>query len=469
MEPERLVQDALEHGGDPAGAFLWRRVCRDLDGGLVVGVAARDGDLADRLVRRMAVEGAELAPLRLEERDDALRPTLGSIDRMLGTHAIVWATPASAALTAEERAGLRALLRTGAPERRAVVITGLDLLDRMSDAPRDELSDVIERARTLVGATFEVLTDRELPEWIERARADRVTLASERRREVAEILLRDARRRATDAVASAEAELARVDALLRAEDEALEVERQSGRRAAGHLLAAMRRHTEQVLVDLRSFLVALEQDLPAQIEAVPDLATVRHTLPHWLQHVVGSWMEDRLANWRAAVLLDLQDLRLDAAALDRAELLVPALHPPLVRSEAGWGQRLGVTAAVGGGAALLLLRLWVPGLLAVSGGLAWSALGRSALEARTRRALTDAAVAAVRRMSEDGERLLRDQIRAMEEEIEHLGEDRATDRATGRSSARSQLEGELHARRQRKAQLDEALAELDRRIAAIHQ
>jgi hypothetical protein len=463
MEPERLVQDALEHAGDPAGAFLWRRVCRDLDGGLVVGVAARDGDLADRLVRRVPAQSVELAPLRLEERDDTLRPTLGSIDRMLGAHAMVWATPASAALTGEERAGLRAMLRAGAPDRRAIVITDLDLLERMSDAPRDELADVIDRVRMLAGPSFDVLVDRELPDWIERARADRVTLASERRRAVAEVLLRDARRRATDAVAHAEAELGRVDALLRAEDQALEAERRDGRRAAGHLLAAMRRHTEQLLVDLRDFLVVLERDVPAQIEAVPDLATVRRTVPHWLQHVVSAWMEDRLAAWRAAVLLDLEDLRLDAAALDRAELLVPALHPQPVRTEDGWGQRLGVTAAVGGGAALLLLRLWIPGLLAVSGGIAWRALGRSAAEARTRRALVDAAIAAVRKMSEDGERLLRDQIRAMEQEIEHLGDDGATDRST----ARTQLERELESRQQRKAQLDEALAELDRRITTI--
>jgi hypothetical protein len=295
-----------------------------------------------------------------------------------------------------------------------------------------------------------------------------VELASERRRAAAEILLRDARRRADQAVTAAEAELARVDALLAAEDEALEAERIRGRRTAGHLLAAVRRNTEQLLLDLREFLVGLERDLAPQIDAVADLATVRQTLPHWLHHVVSGWMTDRLARWRADVLSDLADIRLEDGAIERAQLLVPALFPSPVRSDPAWGQRIGVTAAVGGGAALLLFGLWVPGLLALGGGLAWSALGRTAALAQTRRTLQDAAVEAVRGMAADGERLLRDQIRTLEDELEKLGEDRAGDLARDRSDTRARLEAERQARRQRRDALDEIRVDLDRRISAIH-
>jgi hypothetical protein len=469
MEPERLVQDALDEAGDPAGAFLWRRVCRDLDGDLAIGIAARDDDVGARLGRRISrIERVEVAALRIEEHDDTPRPTLGSLERLFGLHAFVWATPAAAALGGEERAALRAFVRAGAPERRVVVIVDVGLLDGMTDDPDRELEEVVERARTLAGPAFQVLTEKEVRAWIEQARTDRVELASERRRAVAGSLLRDARKRANQAVTQADAELARVEALLAAEDQALEAERVRGRRTAGHLLAAVRRNTEQLLLDLREFLVVLEGDLPRQIEAVPDVATIRHTLPHWLHHVVGAWMIDRLARWRVDVLADLAEIRLDEGAIERAELLVPALFPSPVRGDPAWGQRIGVTAAVGGGAALLLFGLWVPGLLALGGGIVWSALGRSAAMAHTRRALTDAAIDAVRRMGADGDRLLRDQISALQDELERLGDDRADALRKGRTDTRAALEAERQLRRQRREALDEIRVGLDRRISAIH-
>src|SRR5690606_23341216 len=109
--------------------------------------------------------------------------------------------------------------------------------------------------------------------------------------------------------------------------------RRRGERAAAHMLGAMRRNTEQMLVDLREFLVRLEADLPAQVEAVDDVDVVRRTLAHWLHHVVEAWMSDRLATWRADVLQELLEVQVDEAEIDRAELLVPALHPPPVRGE----------------------------------------------------------------------------------------------------------------------------------------
>jgi hypothetical protein len=168
------------------------------------------------------------------------------------------------------------------------------------------------------------------------------------------------------------------------------------------------------------------------------------------------------------VLSDLAEIRLEEGAIDRAQLLVPALFPSPVRGDPAWGQRIGVTAAVGGGAALLLFGMWVPGLLAITGGLAWSALGRAAATAQTRRALTEAAVDAVRRMGTDGERLLRDQIATLEEELRRLGDDRATELAKGRTDTRTALEAERQTRRQRRDALAEIRLDLDRRISAIH-
>lgn len=469
MGPERLIQEALEHAGDPAGAFLWRRVCRDLDGDLRVGVCGRDDGTVGRAIRALSdgLERVEWVALRLEGQGEALAPTLGAVDRLLGVHALLWATPATAPLGAEERAGMTAMVDAGGPSRRAVVLADTGLLAQMSDDPAGEAREVLERARALVGRDWRVLVGDEARRWLEEARAERVELAADRRRTVAALLLRDALQRSADAIAVAAAEVARVDELLAAEDQALEAERKRGRRTAAHLLGAMRRQTEQMLVDLRAFLVALEGDLAAQVEAVDDLDVVRRTISHWLAHVVEQWMGGRLASWRAAVLADLAELGLEDGDLDRAELLVPALHPAPVKSEAGWGQRIGITAAVGSGAAMLVFGFWLPGLLALTGGLAWSALGRRAAEASTRRALIEAATDAVRQMSQDAERLLRDQIAALEDELGHLGDERATELGRTRATQRGGLEQERALRRQRLASLEQVRGDLERRIALI--
>ncbi|MEQ1569486.1 MAG: hypothetical protein ABMA64_27870, partial [Myxococcota bacterium] len=113
--PERLIQEALEGAGDPAGAFLWRRVCRDLDGDLRIGVISRDEAVTARTIRALAtLERVEWVPLRLEPHGEGLRPTLGAVDRLLSVHALVWATPAPSAAGAEERHAMAALVEAGA-------------------------------------------------------------------------------------------------------------------------------------------------------------------------------------------------------------------------------------------------------------------------------------------------------------------------------------------------------------------
>ena len=112
MSTERLIQDALHAAGDPGGAFLWRRVCRDLDGDLRIGIVAREELLAQRVVRALSREvDAELVVLRLEQTaDDAFSPSLGAQDRLLGVHALIWATPATAPMAAGERDAMGALI-----------------------------------------------------------------------------------------------------------------------------------------------------------------------------------------------------------------------------------------------------------------------------------------------------------------------------------------------------------------------
>jgi len=468
MASERDIQDALNAAGDPAGAFLWRRVCRDLDGDLRIGVVARDEAVAGRLMRRIARDRTQLVPLRVEGDPGAeVSPTLGAVDRLLGVHAILWATPADQALGAGERAGVAAMVAAGAPGRRAVVISDLAVLSRMSDTPKAEADAVAERARGLVGGTWEVLAEDDVPAWLDGVADDRASLARDQRRAVAALLLREARRQAESAVAAARAEVARADALLATEDSALDSARAQGRRVAAHILGAMRRETESLLIDLRAFLLTLETDLPEQAAAIDELDVLRRTLPHWLHHTVETWMLERLAGWRASVIADLAEVRLDRADLDRAELLVPALHTTPARTDAGWGQRLGVTAAVGGGAALLAFGMWLPGLLAVTGGLAWSALGREAASASTRRALIDAAVDTVRRMGVEAEGLLRDQIETLEDELDQLGEERADAVASARAHDRERIAAQRSARATHAESLQAALDELDRRTAAL--
>lgn len=468
MGPERLIQEALEAAGDPAGAFLWRRVCRDLDGDIRIGVVSRDEAVTGRVVRELAAfDRVVWIPLRLEAAGEALTPTLGAVDRLLSVHALLWATPSTAPLGAEERAGMTAIVDAGAPARRLVALADEALVAQMSDDPDAELREVADRARALCGPDWRVERQSGLAGWIEGLTADRVGVARERRRAVAAILLRDAKRRSEAAVAAAAEELARVDELLSAEDDRLDAERRRGRRTAAHLLGAVRRQTERLMMDLRAFLHGLEHDLPKQIESVADVDTVRRTLPHWLHQVVEHWMIDRLASWRADVLTDLAELQLSAADVNRAELLVPALHPSPVRPDAAWGQRIGITAAVGGGAAMLAFGMWIPGLLAVTGGLAWSALGRRAATAATRRALLDAATDAVRQMGQDADRLLRDQIRTLEDELDRLGEDRASELGRIRADQRKALDQERAVRQQRVTALAEVRDGLDRRIAAM--
>lgn len=374
---------------------------------------------------------------------------------------------------------MAALVEAGAPNRRAVVIADLALLANMVPDEGDpeahqarvaeEAEEVRRRIESLAGETWGVVRDDALSTWVAATKDAHTDLIRDRRQTVADLLLTDALDRARNSVAQAADEVARVEELLAAEDAQLEDARKVGQRVAAHLLGAIRRETESLLVDLGSFLVRLEGDVPAQVEAIEDLDTVRRTLPHWLHHVVEEWMESRLATWRARVLEDLAEVRISDEDLDRAQLLVPALHPPVVGSQAGWTQRIVTTAAVGGGAALIVVGWWMTGLVAVTGGIAWSALGRRAAEAQNRRDLVDTTVDAVRSMAADAEKLLRDQLQAIEDELDRLGDERADAVARDRAVERADLSAQRTARLERQRALQEVLDELSRRIQGLRE
>ena len=212
-------------------------------------------------------------------------------------------------------------------------------------------------------------------------------------------------------------------------------------------------------MDLGAFLRDLEQGIAAEAAGVDDTDLLRRTMPHWLHHIVEGWVTDRLATWRISVLADARTSGVDDEAVAVAELLVPSLHPAPLRSEADWTRRIGLSAALGGGAAMLAFGLWLPGLLALGSGLAWSSIARGGRDADVRAALVESARAAVRHMGEDAQRMLRDQLEQMARELETLTSDRFEDFR----KAREELRGRLDDRRAyHTARLEELRGSRDR-------
>jgi hypothetical protein len=457
---DRRVQQALDEAGDTTSALLWRRVCHDLEGAVTIGLLAAD-DASLRSLRRgvqaMGRDDIHLVDIPVD--DDASAPSLGAEDRLLACHVLAAATPYPRALGSEERTRLAAITSV-APRHRRVVLVGRDLLERLSDRPDEEAAEVLERAEAIAPDGWTVCPEDSLAAWLEPLLADRGALARERRHQVARLLLSGAAESLGSDRERLAAERVELTSLLDAEDDALDDARREARRTAAHVLAAVRRHTDALLVELRAFLTELERDVPDQAEAIESLALLRRTLPHWLHHVVEDWLVGRLARWRIELARDLEEVGVDRAVAARAELVVPAMAPGPVHADGSWTSRLGATAAMGGGAALLLAGLWFPALVALTGGLAWSTLGRSARDAESRRNVVDAAIEALRAMASDAERLLSDQLDHVEKQLADLEEEAARDHADARHAIRSRLQG-------RGAALDDAIATLDARAGSL--
>jgi hypothetical protein len=447
---ERTVYDALVRAGDEPTASLWRRLCQALGGPLRIGLVARDLAAARRWSRDHTDPAStiEWVSILLDDEPDVLLD-LGGQDRLLGVHALLFLTPMTAPLGQAERQALEGLAASGSPEARRVAIVDEHLLERLSDDPASERAAVYARVEALVPDGWPVA--RSIDEWLRGLTDDLRHLRARRREAVASFLLASRQTDLDTRTAALHETLARVEADLGREDAALAEERREARRLAAHTLAIVRRQTERLELDLAEFLRQLEADLPAQIHALDDVDLARRTVPHWLTHVVETWMTERLAAWQTAVLDELDELELpDAVGL---ELLVPALQPAPVKGEARWTDRLGTTAAFGGAAALLMLGMWIPGFVALAGGFALSSVFRGPTDAENRGKLVATAKLAVRQMGEDASRLLEDQLDRLGAAIDALAEDPSE--SAQRTAARQELE-------ERRAEVLAALDEVQR-------
>jgi hypothetical protein len=70
-------------------------------------------------------------------------------------------------------------------------------------------------------------------------------------------------------------------------------------------------------------------------------------------------------------------------------------------------------------------------------------------------------------MGQEADRLLREQIATLEEELSGLGDERADDLGRARQEQRERLERDRALRDQRQRQLTGVAADLERRIAAL--
>ena len=407
---ERHVGDALRASGDVGGAVTWSQVLEELAGDLRVAVTAGLGENGPRWRRALPdVPGVEW--VWIEPGGDGAN--LGAQYRLLGSHALVFLTPITSPLGQLDRESL-GVLEQGGPTERGVVLADEALLERLSDDPEAERALVVSRLEELLPDGWQALDRARLVGWLEALRTH-PQLRAARRLGVARFLLGDRLERARSSLEHERGLLTSVEARLAGADETLDSLHQQARRWAAHTLAILQRQTAELALDLAAWLRELEADLPNQLAAVEDVAVLRKTLPHWLSHVVESWLDDRIARWRLQVLAELEELELEDPL--HAQLVVPALQPGHVRGETRWGSRLAATAAFGGAAALLALGLWIPSLLAVAGGIAWSTAQRGSSEAEDRRTLLISARDALRQMGHDAERLLGEQLDQLQHEL----------------------------------------------------
>src|SRR5690606_18199682 len=129
--------------------------------------------------------------------------------------------------------------------------------------------------------------------------------------------------------------------------------------------------------------------------------------------------------------------------------------------------RLGATAAIGGSVALALMGMWIPALVAASGSLGWSAFRAEARKTKTRAALHQSALAAVRQLGPELKRVLDDQVNAAEAALGDLGDERADAHRSEHRTARAELERQAQTRRDRLGELQAAQSDLRRRIDAL--
>lgn len=461
------VERALRAAGDPDLVHVWRRTCRELASGPRAAVVATTSAAATAALG--ATGGLGALALGLDPGQDPLSSAVRDV--LLGVHAVVWVTAATQPFGASERAAIGALdaaLPGGAGGERIVFVQGAALLARVSDDPATERAEIQARLAALLPAGWRVAFDDpdELTPALARVRADHAAATASGRAAAAALLLDDAATVARRAVDDASAAIGRAEAALTDEDAALDRARAEGRRAATFTLAVARRHTEALRVDLREFLITLENDLPAQVAAVPDDDHARRALPHWIEHVISEHLDARIEAWRAAVVADLDQTPASERALAHAELLLPSVHPPPFPTEGRWRRAVGLSAGVGGAAVLAALQLWVPAAIAAGAGVAWSVFDREPATARRDR-LIDLARAAVREIGASTDRVLVDQLATMQTALDGLAQAEVERVAAERVDVREALRARLRLHTARRDQAAAALAAFHEQRGAL--
>lgn len=435
---DRAVERALNEAGQAATAALWRSVCTSLEGPVTIALLALEDGPGWRAARDWEPrlpDGMRTTVLELGDADEPL--PLSAEEGLLTAHAAVWVTPVQTPLGQQEREWLEVLQHLPS---RLLWLGDVPLLAQLSDDPAAELAAIERRLAGQLDPAWERLAPAQLETWLAHLKSTRGELTRERKDAVARKLLSWAHDHLVQQQAQVQAERDSLDSLLEGEAEALEKAFVEGERIAARVRTAVEHHTSVMVAQLHSFARDLERALPGELEALESTDTARRVMPHWLEHVFAEFLADALGRCRRDVLLELEETgAADGSEVALAELLAPALSAHTVHVEGDWPRRLGVTAALGSGAAMLLAGLWIPGALAVSSGLVFGALAGDRDES-IRQALLERSTDAVRRMAADAERQLTDQLDQLTHELEVTPDARRREVEERRQAQRKRLE-----------------------------
>ena len=421
----------MSRAGDPAGAMAWATAASLLRGSLRVALIGADPSLVQRTARRLEEEHPDVVWL-------AIAIDAGGVDadvdpRWLGAHVAAWVTAPPSPLGADERAVMARIGGVGCPSVRACWLVDTDLVARISDDPAREIAEMQDRVRGAAPRSWPLVEDPR--EWLAARHASFHELRAERLREVAAFLVNAAAHHADQTATAEEAAAASIDRVLAERDAALAAAVDRARRDAAHVLASVKRHLEETRFGWTGLIQRIDADLPAQMAPVDDEALDRALGP-WLHAATTAWLRDRLARMRGEVVADLAHVAVDPDAAACVAIVLPAISAPGLRREPDWMRRIGVTASVGAGAALLLTPLWPMGIAAIGGGLLWSQIGRGTIDRDARLA---AARTALARLGQEVDQRLAEQVAAVEGALTELRERRAAAATAADADARARL------------------------------
>lgn len=405
---ERLVETALGQAGDFAGAAQWRRALAHLSAGVRIAVVGVD----PRSVRDAVASIPDaITPVPLVFHDNAD----DIAEALLGVHAAVWATPASGPLSATERMAMQDL-DPWMPRERAVLLTRLNVLARLSDTPQSERIAVETRVESLCRDGW---TCPHAPrEWMDDLLARRSGVAEACRVRVATVVLTSARVH-TDLNL---ADMGRTSARLQDDVDRLRAQdadaRAQASETARHVLGSLVRHTTVLTHDWRRFTAELGEALPRELTSIPKDDLTAEVVTTWLGHILDTWLTRASDQWENDLAADLEGVASDPWLSALHLLTIPVTVSGIARTP-GWRHRLLVTGALGGGATLAVAGFWTPGLTLVAGGAALAGL-RRLQQASTREQLIAATAKALATVADQQQAVLTQQTERLQDAIQQL-------------------------------------------------